>query len=107
MISKGLYVTNRVRFNLGQFALDNAASSVNPSCKIYQYTTDGSAYFSHDWAAVDVSGGFSSLELWPSVNLLNSNLTYTVKCINFLSTSSPTPISITSKIVNTSADLTG
>ncbi len=61
MISKGLYVTNRVRFNLGQFALDNAASSVNPSCKIYEYTTDGSAYFSHDWAAVDVSGGFSSL----------------------------------------------
>lgn len=42
LLSKGLYVTNRVRFSLGQFALDNAASSVNPSCKIYKYTTTGS-----------------------------------------------------------------
>lgn len=61
LLSKGLYVTNRIRFNLGQFALDNAASSVTPSCKVYTYSTTGSTAFSHDFAAVDVSGGFSSL----------------------------------------------
>lgn len=107
LLSKGLYVTNRIRFNLGQFALDNAASTVNPSCKVYAYSTTGSAAFSHDFAGVDVSGGFSSLEIWPATNLLNSNLTYTIQCINFLSTSSPTPISISAMVVNTSADLTG
>lgn len=61
LINKGLYVTNRLRFNLGQFALDNSASSVSPICKVYTYSTTGSTAFSHDWAAVDVSGGFSSL----------------------------------------------
>lgn len=61
LLSKGLYVTNRIRFNLGQFALDNSASTVNPSCKVYTYSTTGSSDLSHDFAAVDVSGGFSSL----------------------------------------------
>ena len=61
LLSKGLYVTNRVRFNLGQFALDNAASALSPSCKVYEYSTDGSPNFSHDWAAIDTSGTFSSL----------------------------------------------
>lgn len=107
LISKGLYVTNRIRFNLGQFALDNAASTVSPSCKVYTYSTTGSTELSHDFAAVDVSGGFSSLEIWPATNLLSNNLTYTIQCINFLSTSSPTPISMTAMVVNTSADLTG
>jgi hypothetical protein len=107
LISKGLYVTNRIRFNLGQFALDNSASAVSPSCKVYTYSTTGSTAFSHDWAAVGVSGGFSSLEIWPETNLLSSNLTYTIQCSNFLSTSSPTPVSMTAMVVNTSADLTG
>ena len=107
LISKGLYVTNRVRFNLGQFATDNSASSVTPSCQVYNYDTVGSLQYSHDFAAVDVTGGLIALELWPAYNLLNNNLTYTIKCINFLSTSSPTPISVTAKIANTSADLTG
>jgi hypothetical protein len=107
LISKGLYVTNRVRVNLGQFATDNSASSLNPKCKVYTYTTTGSPAFSHDWAAIDTSGGLSSLELWPAYNLLNNNLTYTLRCINFVSTSSPTPISISAMIANTSADLTG
>lgn len=61
LVSKGLYVTNRVRFNLGQFALDNSASAVSPSCRVYTYTELGSPELSHDWAAIDVSGGFSSL----------------------------------------------
>ena len=107
LLSKGLYVTNRIRFNLGQFALDNSASTVNPSCKVYTYTTNGSPSYSHDFAAVDASGGFSSLEIWPATNLLSNNLTYTIQCVNFLSTSSPTPLSITAMVVNTSSDLTG
>jgi hypothetical protein len=74
---------------------------------VYTYSLTGSTDFSHDFAAVVVSGGFSSLEIWPATNLLNSNLTYTIQCINFLSTSSPTPIGITAMVVNTSADLTG
>lgn len=35
VISKGLYVTNRVRINLGQYYTDNLASQINPICKIY------------------------------------------------------------------------
>ena len=61
LISKGLYVTNRVRFNLGQFSTDNSASAVNPSCKVYTYSTMGSPAFSHDFAAIDTSGGLTSL----------------------------------------------
>lgn len=61
LLSKGLYVTNRVRFNLGQFATDNTDSSVNPKCKVYTYSTTGSMDYSHDWAAVDSSGGLTSL----------------------------------------------
>ena len=37
LLSKGLYDTNRMRFDLGQFAVDNNASSVNPSCKVFNY----------------------------------------------------------------------
>ena len=61
LLSKGLYVTNRLRFNLGQFAMDNSASSLSPSCKVYTYDTAGSPNLSHDWDAIDVSGGLSSL----------------------------------------------
>lgn len=61
LLSKGLYVTNRIRFNLGQFALDNSASATTPSCKVYTYSTTGSTSYSYDWAAVDISGGLSSL----------------------------------------------
>lgn len=107
LLSKGLYVTNRVRFNLGQFATDNAGSSVAPKCKVYTYSTDGSPNLSHDWAAIDTTSGLTSLELWPALNLLSTNLTYTLLCKNFLSTSSPTPISISAMVANTSSDLTG
>lgn len=62
---------------------------------------------SHDWDAIDTSNGLTSLELWPSNNLLSDNLTYTLRCINFLSTSSPVPVSISSMIANLSSDLTG
>lgn len=61
LLSKGLYVTNRVRFNLGQFATDNAGSSVSPKCKVYTYSLDGSPAFSHDWAAIDTKSGLTSL----------------------------------------------
>ena len=61
LLSKGLYVTNRVRFNLGQFATDNSASSVNPSCKVFTYSTTGSTAFSHDWDAIDISNGLTNL----------------------------------------------
>jgi hypothetical protein len=61
LISKGLYRTNRIRFNLGQFAVDNNASSVTPICKVYNYDTMGSLTFSHDWNAIDSSQGLSSL----------------------------------------------
>ena len=107
LLSKGLYLTNRVRVNLGQFATDNSASALTPKCKVYTYSTAGSPAFSHDWAAIDTTGGLNSLELWPSYNLLNNNLTYTIRCVNFVSTSSPTPIAISAMVANTSADLTG
>jgi hypothetical protein len=107
LLSKGLYRTNRIRFNLGQFAVDNSASSVSPVCKIYEYDTMGSKQFSHDWNAVDSSQGLSSLEIWPDEELLSQNLTYTISCTNFLSTSSPNPSSISAKVVNMSSDLTG
>jgi hypothetical protein len=107
LISKGLYLTNRVRINLGQFATDNAVTAVSPKCKVYTYSTVDSTEFSHHWSAIDTTGGLTSLELWPALNLVNNNLTYTVHCSNFLSTSSPTPISISAMVANTSADLTG
>lgn len=42
VLGKGIYVTNRVRINLGQYFTDNSASQINPTCKIYTYTTLGS-----------------------------------------------------------------
>jgi hypothetical protein len=62
LISKGLYDTNRMRFDLGQFAVDNNASSVSPTCKVFNYdVANGSPSFSHDWAAVDSSQGLAKL----------------------------------------------
>lgn len=54
-------MTNRIRFNLGQFSLDNAASVLSPKCKVFTYNPAGSTAYSYDWAAVDSAGGFSSL----------------------------------------------
>lgn len=100
-------MTNRVRLNLGQYNTDNLASQINPICKIYQYNVAGSTEFSHDWAAVDTSQGLSRLEFWPEVDQVNTNLTYTVKCNNFVATSTSSPTGISGRVVNTSADLTG
>jgi hypothetical protein len=62
LLSKGLYDTNRVRFDLGQFSVDNSASGVNPLCKIYNYDAlSNSGSLSHDWAAIDSSLGLSKL----------------------------------------------
>ena len=54
-------MTNRVRFNLGQFASDNSASAVTPTCKVYTYSPSGSTEFSHDFAAIDTSSGLTSV----------------------------------------------
>jgi hypothetical protein len=61
LISKGLYDTNRVRFDLGQFAVDNGGSTLNPTCQVYNYNANGSYSYSHDWAAVDSSQGLAKL----------------------------------------------
>lgn len=61
VIGKGMYVTNRVRINLGQYNTDNLASQINPICKIYEYNVAGSTEFSHHWAAIDTSKGFDDL----------------------------------------------
>ena len=63
LVSKGLYVTNRVRIDLGQLAVDNAASVVNPKCVVLQYNSNTSApeVFSHDWGSVDISQGYDKL----------------------------------------------
>jgi len=42
VLGKGLYVTNRVRINLGQYNIENSASQINPTCSIYTYTVTGS-----------------------------------------------------------------
>lgn len=107
LISKGIYLTNRVRINLGQYEVDNTASQISPRCKIYEYSTTGSPEYSHDWAGIDISRGFDELEFWPERNLLSTNLTYTVKCFNFLAASTSSPQPISAMVVNTSADLTG
>ena len=107
VLSKGMYVTNRVRINLGQFYTDNAASQISPRCKIYTYSTTGSLEFSHDWAAIDTSQGLNKLEFWPEKDSDSTNLTYTVKCENFVATSTSSPNPISGRVVNTSADLTG
>ena len=61
-MSKGLDAKNRVRFDLGQFAVDNSASTVNPICKVYDYDQlNLSPEFSHDWSAVDSSQGLTKL----------------------------------------------
>lgn len=65
VIGKGLYVTNRVRINLGQYHTENSASQISPLCKIYTYSLDGSPEFSHDWAAVDATQGYNRLDFWP------------------------------------------
>jgi len=47
---------------LGQFASDNNATSISPTCKVFTYDNlYGSLAFSHDWAAVDYSQGLSKL----------------------------------------------
>jgi hypothetical protein len=106
-LGKGLYETNRIRVDLGQYYIDNFASLINPLCKVYLYDEAGSSDFSHDWAAIDAEQGLNKLELWPKYNLINNNLTYNVKCINFVATSSPSPSGLSAMVVNTSADLTG
>jgi hypothetical protein len=107
LINKGLYNTERIRINLGQYSSDNTGSTLSPTCVVFQYSPSGAEVFSHDFAAIDFSQGYSKLELWPKYHLFNSNLTYTVKCYNFLTTSSPSPIAISGLVVNTSADMTG
>ena len=62
LTNKGLYDTNRVRFDLGQFAVDNSASTLGPQCKVFTYDlANGSPQMSHDWSAVDTSQGLSKL----------------------------------------------
>lgn len=62
LLSKGLYDTNRIRFDLGQFASDNNATTITPTCKVFDYDVlNGSPSFSHDWAAVDSSSGLANL----------------------------------------------
>lgn len=61
VIAKGIYITNRVRINLGQYYTDNTASQISPMCKIYTYDLFGSMEFNHDWAAVDASQGYNRL----------------------------------------------
>ena len=107
VLSKGMYVTNRVRINLGQYNTDNSASQISPHCKIYTYSTTGSTEFSHHWAAIDTSQGLNFLEFWPEADLDSTNLTYTVRCINFKATSTSSSTGISGRVVNTSADLTG
>lgn len=107
LINKGLYNTERIRINLGQYSNDNTGSTLNPQCVVFQYSPTGAEVFSHDFAAIDSSQGYSKLELWPKYHLFSSNLTYTLKCYNFLSTSSPSPISISGLVVNMSSDMTG
>ncbi len=61
-MSKGLYDTNRIRFDLGQFSVDNTASALSPNCKVYNYDLSiSSPMLSHDWAAIDSSQGLSKL----------------------------------------------
>jgi len=51
-----------MRFDLGQFAVDNNASTVSPTCKVYSYdVANGSPTFSHDWSAVDYSQGLAKV----------------------------------------------
>ena len=63
LINKGLYVTNRVRIDLGQLAVDNAASIVTPKCVVLVYNPDPNApdVYSHDWGSVDTSQGLGKL----------------------------------------------
>lgn len=61
LLSKGLYILNRVRIDLGQYHIDNAASLISPSCKIYEYDTKESLEYSHDWESIDTSKGFDNL----------------------------------------------
>ena len=62
VVGKGLYATNRVRVNLGQYYTDNSASLINPICKIYTFNSGGaSTMFSHHWSAVDTSQGLNKL----------------------------------------------
>lgn len=107
LTNKGLYNTERIRINLGQYSNDNTGSALNPTCVVLQYSPTGASRFSHDFAAIDYSQGYSKVELWPKYHLFNSTLSYTVKCYNFLTTSSPSPISISALVVNTSIDMTG
>lgn len=107
MIGKGLYTTNRVRINLGQYFTENSASQINPLCKIFIYSLTGSTEYSHDWAAVDATRGFNRLDFWPEKDLISTNLTYTVRCINFAATSTSSAVGISGRVVNTTADLTG
>jgi hypothetical protein len=37
IISKGLYATERIRINLGQYFIDNNVTHIDAKCKIYQF----------------------------------------------------------------------
>jgi hypothetical protein len=41
LINKGLYNTERVRINLGQYTNDNSGSSLNPYCSVFTYSPTG------------------------------------------------------------------
>ena len=62
LTDKNLYMTERVRINLGQYYVDNAASLLTPTCKIYYYQNNNNILaYSHDWSAVDISQGLNNL----------------------------------------------
>lgn len=61
LINKGLYNTERVRINLGQYTSDNSGSSLNPYCIILTYSPLGIESYSHDFGAIDYSQGYSKL----------------------------------------------
>lgn len=41
LVSKGLYVTNRIRIDLGQLAIDNTNSLFSPKCVVLEYSPTG------------------------------------------------------------------
>lgn len=61
LINKGLYNTERVRINLGQYTSDNSGSSLNPYCVVFTYSPLGVESYSHDFGAIDYSQGYSKL----------------------------------------------
>lgn len=41
LVNKGLYNTERVRINLGQYANDNHGSTLTPTCVVFEYSNLG------------------------------------------------------------------